>query len=409
MDWRSWRVCIAPGDGVVAREGATVVVAQPAGGEQEQFVDELLALCAEVALESPVGTQEALVRRVGALVTQAHPEGVPSFGLVTTAPEGLAALLVGDVSMAITTEDGMVEELCGRDAVTYLDRLVRGAVRDILLTSASAAVPDMRSNLSGGVVRGSGVLLLPGRRAAEVMESEETLVDLAPTTTAATADPPAAAAPVSITPAFTPIALTGPAAAPSDTPAFVPIALTDQGGDDREPAGMVEDPVEEAPSGDTQVAQVQGIVCSRGHLNDPSARFCSRCGISTVHQTHNLVTGIRPPLGVVVVDDGTVLTLTTDYVLGREPENAADVLSGKAVALPLADPDLVMSRVHARILLDGWEVRIEDAHSANGTFVAESPEADWTRLEPGLPTTIKPGTRVALGGRTVVFESHQNS
>lgn len=420
MDWRSWRVCIAPGDGVIAREGAAVVVAQPGREEQEQFLDELLVLCTDAARESPAGTLEMLVRRVGALVTQSAPEDVPSFGLLTTAPDGLAALLVGDVELAITTENGAVETLRGRDATTYVDRVLRGAVQDVLLTHASSSVPDVRSNLSGGVVRGSGVLLIPGRRAATIMESEETLVDLAPTAVApaSMAPNPGPPAPILVasaadsppTTAFTAIELTEPAAGDSEPQAFISIALTEpMSVDDRESVNMVEDLVDEVATADIQAIQVQGIVCSRGHFNNPSARFCSRCGISTVHQTHNLVMGVRPPLGVVVVDDGAVFALTTDYVMGREPENADDVLSGKAVALPLTDPDLVMSRVHARILLDGWEARIEDADSANGTFVARSPEAAWVRLEPGIPTTIQPGTRVSLGGRTLVFESHQNT
>jgi pSer/pThr/pTyr-binding forkhead associated (FHA) protein len=153
---------------------------------------------------------------------------------------------------------------------------------------------------------------------------------------------------------------------------------------------------------------VDGIYCSRSHFNSPDAIFCTACGISMVQQTHNRVLGPRPPLGVLVTDDGAVFSLVHDYVVGREPGTAAEVLAGTAHPIALDDPKVAMSRVHARILLDGWEVRVEDATSANGTFVGHGDD-DWTRLAPGVPTTIKAGTRIAVGGRTLTFETHQRS
>lgn len=155
------------------------------------------------------------------------------------------------------------------------------------------------------------------------------------------------------------------------------------------------------------VVMVEGIVCSRGHFTRPASRFCDRCGISMVQQTHNLVTGPRPPLGVLVLDDGSVHTLATDYVIGREPAVAEPVTAGVASPLLIEDDGLAMSRVHAHVVLDGWEVRVVDAHSANGTYVLEPGGAEWLRLEPGVPTTITAGSRVSMGGRTLTFESHQ--
>jgi hypothetical protein len=73
----------------------------------------------------------------------------------------------------------------------------------------------------------------------------------------------------------------------------------------------------------------------------------------------------------------------------------------------LEDSGLTMSRVHAKVLLDGWEVRVEDAGSANGTYALKPSATEWARLEKGVPTTIEPGTRLSFGGRTMTFESHQ--
>jgi hypothetical protein len=343
------------------------------------------------------------------MVVRASVDEVPSFGLLTPTRDGLAALLVGDTALVITNSDGTTEELHGRNAALFADRLIPADVSSVFITLARESVPDLRSNLSEGVVRGSGVLLAPGRHAGEVTEPH-----VMASVPATPADLEAAADSIP-TPAAEPAPT--PAAEPAPTPevsppTFISISLTEPE-DDAPPAeaAAVDDVAavgEEAEA--TQVgAQVQGIVCSRGHFNDPTSRFCALCGISMVQQTHHLVTGLRPPLGVVVLDDGAVFALTRDYVVGRDPEQDPAILSGRAVPLILDDPDLAMSRVHARILLDGWEVRVEDAHSANGTFVARTPDAAWTRLEPGLPTTIAPGTRLTMGGRTLVFESHQNS
>lgn len=110
-----------------------------------------------------------------------------------------------------------------------------------------------------------------------------------------------------------------------------------------------------------------------------------------------------------MTDEGAVFSLMQDYVVGREPETAPEVIADTAGSIALDDPEIAMSRIHARILLDGWEVRVEDATSANGTFVRQGDDGEWTRLVPGVPTTIEPGTRIALGGRTLTFETHQHS
>jgi hypothetical protein len=408
MDWRTWRVCIAPGDAVIAREGARIVVAAPSLPGHERFVDELLALC--FAPGTTEDSDDALRRKVAVMVAQAVPGALPSLGLLSPTDQGLAALLVGDAELVLTNADGTTDKYYGREAALFIDRLVPADVTSVLLTLAGGAAPDLRSNLSEGVVRGSGVLLARGPAAQDATEppTPRSSADAAPPSAPAEQPEPTTAA----EPAAT-AALDSHSTVSVDelleevpTPTFVSISLTDAE-EDVEPAEMTV--VDGLRSDTDHVPHVQGIVCSRGHFNDPTSLFCALCGISMVQQTHHLVTGVRPPLGVVVLDDGTVYALTTDYVVGREPEHDPTALSGKAVPLTLDDPDLAMSRVHARIMLDGWEVRIEDAHSANGTFVAPTPDAAWTRLEPGLPTTIVPGTRVTMGGRTLVFESHQKS
>jgi hypothetical protein len=152
---------------------------------------------------------------------------------------------------------------------------------------------------------------------------------------------------------------------------------------------------------------VEGVSCKYGHFNDPALRYCHRCGISMAQLTEVSRLGPRPPLGVLLLDDGTTLRLDTDYVVGQEPETDPDVVTGRARPVRMVGSRGV-SRRHIRVSLSGWSVRILDLHSANGTYVQppDAPEAE--RLAPGVPVVVRPGTRVELGRRWLRYESHRN-
>lgn len=173
-----------------------------------------------------------------------------------------------------------------------------------------------------------------------------------------------------------------------------------------EPAPAAEAEAAAAAAAEADEGKILGIYCSRGHFDDPRARFCAVCGISMVQQTHNLVWGTRPALGVLVLDDGASFALDHDYVVGREPQTSEDVISGRAFPLLVDDPSLSVSRVHALVSLKDWDVRIEDARSANGTKVQRPGTAEWIPLPPGEPMTITAGTHIRLGDREMIYDSH---
>ncbi len=147
---------------------------------------------------------------------------------------------------------------------------------------------------------------------------------------------------------------------------------------------------------------VHGIVCSRDHFNNPAAAFCMVCGISMVHVTHNLVPGIRPTLGFVVFDDGSTFGLDRCYIVGREPGEIADP---QVAALTIQDNNETLSRRHAEIRLIDWAVYIVDLHSTNGTFIWDLNLERWNQISPEVPVALSPGDTVALGRRTLVYES----
>lgn len=229
-------------------------------------------------------------------------------------------------------------------------------------------------------------------------------------------DEPAAAPPVAdepAPPAHEPATQAiPPAPAATDAP---PAEFTSQllgALDDEEPEERDALPVELDPSEVRQPdapvtaeVQVQGVICSRGHFNDPRSRFCSSCGTSMASQTQILTPGPRPPLGVMVFEDGATFSLSTDYVVGRQPEVSDLVQQGLALPLPVDDPERSISRAHAELRLVDWDVHLVNLSGTNGSFVWDENGQQWVPIPEGQSVVLTPGMRVALGRRSAVFES----
>lgn len=158
-------------------------------------------------------------------------------------------------------------------------------------------------------------------------------------------------------------------------------------------------PVPESGSDDVVV---HGIMCSRGHFNNPAASFCMVCGISMVHVTHNLVPGARPTLGFVVFDDGSTFGLDRSYLIGREPGEPDDRLTAP---LTIQDNNETLSRRHAELRLVDWAVHLVDLGSTNGSFIWDVTMERWNQLAPDQPVALSQGDTIALGRRTFVYES----
>jgi hypothetical protein len=162
------------------------------------------------------------------------------------------------------------------------------------------------------------------------------------------------------------------------------------------------------PAADLGV-QVLGVYCKNGHFNDPAARYCAVCGISMAQLTLVPRPGPRPPLGVLVLDDGSIFSLETDYVIGRDPTKDPRVLDNSARPLRLDDPKGLISRAHLQVRLDGWQVQVVDLGSANGTGVFGPRDSAWQPAPRMTPVTIRPGTQVGFGQRQLRYESHTNT
>lgn len=155
-----------------------------------------------------------------------------------------------------------------------------------------------------------------------------------------------------------------------------------------------------------EAPEVDGVCCVRDHFNDPRALYCVICGISMLQQTARLVRRPRPPLGVLVWDDGETVSLTVDLVLGRHPYGHDLVVRGEARPLEIADGAERLSRSHLAIRLEGWNVTIEDLGSTNGTVVSSDASGPPQRLAPGAIVNLADGDTVWMGARSFTFQSH---
>src|ERR1700722_936679 len=146
---------------------------------------------------------------------------------------------------------------------------------------------------------------------------------------------------------------------------------------------------------------VDGAMCARMHFNPPDAMFCRECRVSMREVTNNIRRQPRPPLGILLIDDGRGYPLDRDYVIGREPLLDDDVAAGRATPLPITDPEGSVSRLHLRVSLVGWRVEVRDLGSANGSVLyrAGGPRP----LAPVGAEELEPGARVGVGPRSVQF------
>jgi hypothetical protein len=159
--------------------------------------------------------------------------------------------------------------------------------------------------------------------------------------------------------------------------------------------------IEMVPLGAVEPVLVDGAMCARMHFNAPDAVVCRECGLSLPGDTRTLRRQPRPPLGVLLVDDGRGFTLDRDYVIGREPVLDIDVAAGRATPLRISDTKGTVSRLHLRVSLIGWQVEVCDLGSSNGSVLYRQ---DGPRtLAPMDAAVLDPGGRVGVGRRAVQF------
>lgn len=439
------QVEIVPGEHAVARVcGAVLVVAHRGRGPVTPESPAAVALHAlgdlvrDAQRFQPSGPGP-LVAREATRWLMKHAErispGVPiDFGILSPAEQGaLAVFLHGGVT-AVLADAGAVERLRGRDAAFTVDRVVAVPARAVGLyvDDAGGRAPELPEapgigRLVDGVAQAGGAILWTGGgwSAAGSGPGRETAA-APPVPTARIEQGPRAHAPTErdIPPAAVPAA---PAVPAREAPAAVDSAEADTR---TAAATSMMDSVDEqnaarprpgtgtnpAPRPDPELqrrleatakataltVKVLGFKCARAHPSDPRSAFCTVCGMP-VDQTQALIEVVRPPLGMLVLDDGMTYMLAADAVLGRDPEHSEAAQQG-LVPLKVDDASGGMSRAHAEIRLVNWDVTVLDRGSTNGTRTRLPGYRDWIRLNPYQPMTLIPGSEVMLGNRVLRLE-----
>jgi len=450
-----------PGDGVLARHGSLILLSSLESG---QVVDQLLDLLYQVSSTGGDGRQFAdqvaavLETDEASKVGDGAGPSVLAFGL---AGSGMAVTVSGGAWADVSTAHGTQRIEAGQPGMLLrcLLRAPVAAVRGGLGAAGNGAVStDRFSRLDAGTVRASGLSYFVGgvapaapvaappapvpQPAAPPPVVPHPAAPLAPEPAAfepvvpepAPPPPQPAAPPPPVTPAAPDWGVTEPPpvqpfeaqpfeaqspeaqqfeAQPFQPEPFEavllgggPAAGADLDVGQREPLSKARD----LPAGQSYVADapiIQGVYCKNGHFDDPEALFCAVCGISMNQQTLVPRPGTRPPLGVLLLDDGSVFQLDRDYVVGREPGLDASVASGRSRALRITDDSGIVSRVHAKVQLDGWRVLVTDLGSANGTRVRLPKQSADSQLQPHVPLVLGTGSQVDLGGRGFRYESHR--
>ena len=388
------------GLGVVAR-WPDIALVVPSDSAHDGIVDDMfLAL-------GPNPTSQEIIRAVNGLLAD---NKLRSVGMIVEATGGPMAVTFGPVEVLsdgeriIVGTDGLQKQQLSNNAQ-------RLTLRAANLSKAAEPVPPF--DLRRGVAPGAGLSLVTIDGAQPLA-----LDDLTPlgTNTETTGDPvsPAAGPTPGVAPsegAYEPVAFDdgGLGSDPSQSPFRSVVLIGSSAPVPLEPLPVVtaHEAEEEGSSTAASAApagrvEVEGILCSRGHFNNPMSAYCMVCGMSLLHLTPHPVVRPRPTLGFIVFDDGASFGLDRSYVIGREPSRGDNP---DAELLVIHDNNDTLSRTHAELRLDGWTVQIVDLGSTNGTYIWDSRNDRWNQLTAGHPVELQSGETVALGRRTFVFES----
>lgn len=154
----------------------------------------------------------------------------------------------------------------------------------------------------------------------------------------------------------------------------------------------------DAPAGPTVLAGR----CTRGHLSAPYADRCRVCGVAM--PTPQPFETPRPMLGMLRISTGDELTLDRGVLLGRSPELPSDHGEERPHVVRLRSPEKDISRNHAEIVLEGWNVYVRDLGSVNGTEVT-LPGQPPVRLREHDLQLLEHGSTISLADEvTLTFE-----
>ncbi|MCO5998051.1 hypothetical protein [Actinoallomurus rhizosphaericola] len=145
-----------------------------------------------------------------------------------------------------------------------------------------------------------------------------------------------------------------------------------------------------ASSGDL----VEGNMCDHGHFGHPGMRYCMICGGPLPQLNGTRVLGRRPPLGVLILDDGVTHVLDGDVRLA-EADGPGPLTAGHRDEIPAAS-------ALADIRLAGWQPFVS---SELHPIALALPGGGDLHIAPGASARLMPGTEFTVAARRIRYES----
>jgi hypothetical protein len=154
--------------------------------------------------------------------------------------------------------------------------------------------------------------------------------------------------------------------------------------------------------------------CSLGHENPEGSAFCDECGERLTPTSSDVATPApdaaatplpsAPPVAaaapkLVVQSDSAMFDVAgkSEVLIGRE--DPVSNIYPDIDLTPHGGEEGGVSRLHAKLFINGSQYMIEDQNSTNFTFVNRQ------KLAPKTPTPIKDGDEIRLGRVVLKFES----
>jgi hypothetical protein len=155
------------------------------------------------------------------------------------------------------------------------------------------------------------------------------------------------------------------------------------------------------------------VTCaSCGAPNPAGEAFCANCGSSLTATPAPVAAGAPAPLAPppstatpaaghprLVMASGTTFDLggKSEVIIGRE--DPVSNIYPDVDLTPHGGEEDGVSRVHAKLLINGAQYLVEDQNSTNHTFVNKQ------KLTPKVPTPIKDGDELKLGRSVLTFHA----